>query len=90
MCRGGAASIASIFCPWSGAQDFEVSPAESSPTMPSRDVGLEAMKHQLSQAMQQANEEQRRPITESEESREPNPWLCRMGWVEHLAGNYRK
>ncbi|TVY57500.1 hypothetical protein LSUE1_G009966 [Lachnellula suecica] len=34
--------------------------------------------------MQQAEEEARRQITEPEEAREPNPWLRRMGWVEHL------
>ena len=52
--------------------------------MPSGDVDLEAIKHKLSQAMQQANEEQRRQITEPEEAREPNPWLRRVGWAEHL------
>jgi RecQ family ATP-dependent DNA helicase len=66
-----------------GAQYFEVQAEGSSPAMPSGDVDLEAIKHKLSQAMQQANEEQRRQITEPEESREPNPWLRRVGWVEH-------
>ena len=40
--------------------------------MPSGDVDLEAIKHKLSQAMQQANEEQRRQITEPEEAWKPN------------------
>jgi hypothetical protein len=33
--------------------------------------------------MQQADEEQHRQITMPEESREPNPWLRRVGWVEY-------
>ena len=31
-----------------------------------------------------SREEARRQITEPEEAREPNPWLRRVGWVEHL------
>jgi hypothetical protein len=55
--------------------------------MPSRDVDLEeAMKEALSRKIQQADEKQRRQITEPEESPEPNTWLCRMGWVEHSEG----
>jgi hypothetical protein len=45
---------------------------------------LEAIKQELSQAMQQASEEARRQIAQPEEAREPNPWLRRVGWVEHL------
>ena len=67
-----------------GAQFFEVQAAESSPVMPSGDVDLDTAKTALKQAMQQAEEEARRQITEPEEAREPNPWLRRMGWVEHL------
>ena len=52
--------------------------------MPSGDVDLDAAKTELKQAMQQAEEEARRQITEPEEAREPNPWLRRVGWVEHL------
>jgi hypothetical protein len=51
--------------------------------MPPGDVDLEAIKKRLNQEMQQADEEQRRQITTPEESREPNPWLRRVGWVEH-------
>ena len=51
-----------------GVQYFEVHLTGSSLARPSRDVDLEAIKHKLSQAIQQANEEQRRQITESEES----------------------
>ena len=67
-----------------GAQFFEVQAAESSPVMPSGDVDLDAAKTALKQAMQQAEEEARRQITEPEEAREPNPWLCRVEWVEYL------
>jgi hypothetical protein len=62
-----------------GAQFFEVQAAESSPAISYRDVDLEAIKKELGQAIQQAEEEARRQITESEEAREPNPWLRRVG-----------
>lgn len=55
-----------------GAQFFEVQAAESSPVMPSGDVDLDTAKTALKQAMQQAEEEARRQITEPEEAREPN------------------
>jgi superfamily II DNA helicase RecQ len=67
-----------------GAQFFEVQPAEFSPAMPPGDVDLDAAKTALKQAMQQADDEARRQITAPEEAREPNPWLRRVGWVEHL------
>ena len=37
-------------------------------------------------AFQAAEEKERREIKEFEESREPNPWLRRVGWAAHLAG----
>ncbi len=52
--------------------------------MPSGDINLEAIKYKLSQAIEQANEEQRRQITELEESREPNLQLRRVGQVKYL------
>ena len=67
-----------------GAQYFEVQAEGSSSAMPPGDVDLDIAKTALKQAMQQADEEQRRQITEPEEAREPNPWLRRVGWVEHL------
>ncbi|KAK5279582.1 hypothetical protein LTR40_007588 [Exophiala xenobiotica] len=36
--------------------------------------------------MEQAEKETRRQITEPEAAREPNSWLRRVGWVEHLGG----
>jgi hypothetical protein len=68
-----------------GAQYFEGQAAESRPAIPSEDVDLEAIKKELDQAMQQAEEEARRQITEPEEAREPNPRLRRVGRVAHPA-----
>jgi O-methyltransferase involved in polyketide biosynthesis len=77
-------SIASIFSFVGQEPRFSrLQAAESSPAIPSGDVDLEAAKTELKQAMQQAEEEARRQITEPEEAREPNPWLRRVGWVEH-------
>ncbi|KAK6591364.1 hypothetical protein H4I95_12233 [Botrytis cinerea] len=69
-----------------GAQYFEVQAVETSPVIPSGDVDLDAAKTVLKQAMQQAEEDIRRQITEPEAAREPNPWLRRVGWVEHSEG----
>ncbi|KAK6599319.1 hypothetical protein H4I96_08523 [Botrytis cinerea] len=69
-----------------GAQFFEVQAVESSPAISLRDVDLDAAKMALKQAMQQAEEDIRHQITEPEAAREPNPWLRRVGWVEHLEG----
>jgi hypothetical protein len=74
----------------SGSAFFEVQAAGSRPAIPSGDVDLEAIKKRLNQEIQQAEEEARRQITEPEESREPNPWLRRVGWVEHLGTLDRK
>ncbi|KAK6595386.1 hypothetical protein H4I96_09705, partial [Botrytis cinerea] len=56
------------------------------PAISLRDVDLDAAKMALKQAMQQAEEDIRHQITEPEAAREPNPWLRRVGWVEHLEG----
>ncbi|KAM3067126.1 hypothetical protein ACMFMG_011681 [Clarireedia jacksonii] len=73
-----------------GAQYFEVQAAGSRPAIPPGEVDWEAIKQQLKQEMQQAEEEARHPITEPEEACEPNPWLRRVGWVEHLGALDRK
>lgn len=52
----------------------------------SRDDQLEAKKQILTTRMNDAKEEERRKITESEESMEPSPWLKRMYWAGHTAG----
>ena len=55
-----------------GAQFFEVQAVASSPAMPSEDVDFDTTKKELGQAIQQAEEEARRQITEPEEAQEPN------------------
>ncbi|KAM3067150.1 hypothetical protein ACMFMG_011704 [Clarireedia jacksonii] len=67
-----------------GIDEEEVRAVEASPAIPSGDVERDAAKTALQQTMQQTEEEARRQITEPEESREPNPWLRRVGSVEHL------
>ncbi|KAJ8060117.1 hypothetical protein OCU04_010471 [Sclerotinia nivalis] len=59
---------------------------ETSPIIPSGDIDLDTTKTILKQAIQQAEEDIRRQITEPEATREPNPWLHRVGWVEHSEG----
>jgi len=58
----------------SGSAFFEVHTAGSSPVISYGDVDLDAAKIELKQAMQQAEEEARRQITELEEAREPNEY----------------
>jgi hypothetical protein len=43
-------------------------------------------KREIEAAFQAAEERENREIEEFEESREPNPWLRRVGWAAHLAG----
>jgi RecQ family ATP-dependent DNA helicase len=69
-----------------GAQYFEVAPQAGPQPIPSGDSGFAAAKQELAAALERANEEERRRVTEAEESREPNPWLRRVGWASHLAG----
>jgi hypothetical protein len=69
-----------------GAQYFEVRPQATSQHIPPGDSGFAAAKQELAAALERADEEERRQIREPEESREPNPWLRRVGWVSHLAG----
>ncbi|KAK6591278.1 hypothetical protein H4I96_12464, partial [Botrytis cinerea] len=78
--------LSAFFCPWTRSPVFEVQAVESSPAISLRDVDLDAAKMALKQAMQQAEEDIRHQITEPEAAREPNPWLRRVGWVEHLEG----
>ena len=53
--------------------------------MASREDQFKAAKKELEVALRKAEEKERRSIQEAEESREPNPWLRRVGWVAHLA-----
>src|ERR1700761_608777 len=47
---------------------------------------FKAAKQEIEKAFQAAEEKERREIKVFEESREPNPWLRRVGWASHLAG----
>lgn len=69
-----------------GAQYFEVTPQAGLQPIRSGDSGFAAAKQELAAALEKADKEERRQITEPEESREPNPWLRRVGWAAHLAG----
>ena len=65
----------------------EASPSNTScPGIASRDDQFKAAKRELEAALRKAEEKERRYIEEAEESREPNPWLRRVGWAAHLAG----
>jgi hypothetical protein len=64
----------------------EASPASSSqPGIVSRTDQYKAAKRELKEALRKAKVEERRVIKEAEEAREPNPWLCRVGWAAYLA-----
>jgi RecQ family ATP-dependent DNA helicase len=99
--RGGQEAGREVEVPWKsrvycqhffvrgpGAQYFEVAKvgSRSESQVPPRDVGFEAAKQELEQALKQAEEEDRRQITEPEEAREASGWLRRMGWAGHLEG----
>jgi superfamily II DNA helicase RecQ len=43
-------------------------------------------KKEIETAFRAAEEKERQEIKEFEETREPNPWLRRVGWAAHLAG----
>jgi hypothetical protein len=67
-------------------QGAEASPPSSRPGIASREDQFKAAKRELEAALRKAEEKERRCIREAEESREPNPWLRRVGWAAHLAG----
>jgi hypothetical protein len=69
-----------------GSQYFEVSGADRPPASqsPSADVGFEAAKQELEQALQRAEDQERRQITEPEKAKEPSGWLRRVGWAAHF------
>jgi hypothetical protein len=69
---------------------FEVQAPD--PQMPSRSQirsrisQFHTAKKEIETAFRAAEEKERQEIKEFEESREPNPWLRRVGWASHLAG----
>jgi hypothetical protein len=52
----------------------------------SRTSQFHAARQEIEAAMRAVEEKERQEIKEFEESREPNPWLRRVGWAAHLAG----
>jgi hypothetical protein len=76
------------------SQYFEVQPiptgASSTPRIASRKSQFEAAKKEIERAFAKAEEEEQRQIKESDEAKEPNPWLRRVGCVGHLAHVDRK
>ena len=59
-------------------------------TVQSQDHGFAAAKQELEKELKEEDEKTSHQITEPKESREPNPWLRRVGWVSHLARLDRK
>ena len=68
------------------SEEVEVGASSSSQGIASQDNQFKAAKRELEAALRKVEEEERRCIEEAEESREPNPWLRRVGWAAHLAG----
>ncbi|KFZ17941.1 hypothetical protein V501_01471, partial [Pseudogymnoascus sp. VKM F-4519 (FW-2642)] len=54
--------------------------------MRSRTSQFQTAKQEMEEAFRAAEDRERQEIKEFEESREPNPWLRRVGWAAHLAG----
>ena len=73
---------------------FEVHPVPTgpppTPRIASRKSQFEAAKKEIERAFAKAEEEEQRQIKETDEAKEPNPWLRRVGCVGHLASVDRK
>ena len=76
------------------SQYFEVQPVSTgpppTPRIASRKSQLEAAKKEIERAFAKAEEEEARQIKETDEAKEPNAWLRRVGCVGHLASVDRK
>ena len=76
------------------SQYFEVQPIPTGPPptarLASRTDQFEAAKKEIQQAFAKAEEEEARQIKETDEAKEPNSWLKRVGCVGHLASVDRK
>jgi hypothetical protein len=66
-----------------GAQYFEVAnPDILAPVVHvSRDGGFQVAKQELEEKIKQVEEAKRQQISETDEAKEPNSWLRRVGWV---------
>jgi hypothetical protein len=58
--------------------------------MASRTDQFKAAKQEMQRAFEKAEEEENRLIKETDEAKEPSPWLRRVGCIPHLAGIDRK
>ena len=76
------------------SQYFEVQPVGTgprpTPRMASRTDQFKAAKQEMQRAFKKAEEEENRRIKETDEAKEPSPWLRRVGCITHLAGVDRK
>jgi hypothetical protein len=76
------------------SQYFEVQPVETgprpTPRMASRTDQFKAAKQEMQRAFEKAEEEEKRQTKETDEAKEPSPWLRRVGCIPHLAGVDRK
>jgi hypothetical protein len=58
--------------------------------MVSRTDQFEAAKEEIKHAFEKAEEEEKRQIKETDEAKEPSPWLKRAGYISYLASVDRK
>ncbi|OBT70934.1 hypothetical protein VF21_10104 [Pseudogymnoascus sp. 05NY08] len=69
---------------------FEVQPVETeprpTPRMASWTDQFKVAKQEMQRAFEKAEEEENRKIKETDEAKEPSPWLRRVGCITHLAG----
>lgn len=76
------------------SQYFEVQMVQTgprpTPRMASRTDQLKAAKKEMQRAFEKAEAEENRKIKETDEAKEPSPWLRRVGCIPHLAGIDRK
>ncbi|OBT70707.1 hypothetical protein VF21_10274 [Pseudogymnoascus sp. 05NY08] len=73
---------------------FKVQPVETgprpTPRMASRTDQFKAAKQEMQRAFEKAEAEENRKIKETDEAKEPSPWLRRVGCIPHLASIDRK
>ncbi len=76
------------------SQYFEVQPVPTrpppTPRITSRKSQFDAAKQEMQRAFKKAEEEEERQIKETDEAKEPSPWLKRVGCIPHLASVDRK
>jgi superfamily II DNA helicase RecQ len=65
---------------------FEVMRNQESIQMPVQTTAWEQVQQRITEGFQKVEEVHQQKIKATDESREPNPWLRRVGWVQHLSG----